>query len=64
MLKPRAFGNTLPGLRVAAQCAGDDGVKQHILLLEIRTQTLSLLVTKFAQVVVVFCAKRCLAVTD
>jgi hypothetical protein len=47
---------------VAAQRAGDDGVKLPIFLLEVRTQTLGLLVAELAQIVVIFRTKRSLAV--
>jgi hypothetical protein len=60
--KTRTFGDALPSLRVSAQRTGDDGIKLHVFLLEIRTQSLSLLVAEFAQIVVIFCAKRSLAV--
>ena len=59
-----ALGDALPRLRVAAQRAGEDGVKLQVFLLEVRPQLLRLLVAQRAQVVVVFRAKRGLAVAD
>jgi hypothetical protein len=61
-IQPHAFANTFPGLCVAAQRAGQHGVQRQTLARQVLAQAHALAPAELAELVIVVCAKRGLAV--
>jgi hypothetical protein len=56
-IQPQAFADTFPGLRVAAQRAGQYGLERHALARQVLAQAHALAPAELAELVIVVCAK-------